>query len=63
MEAVRVRESVALLQKIFDERQSITSANQLWELARRTAEGKRLRIGDRQGLKLAEAFMSDEGRG
>ena len=40
----RGREISALFQKIFERRQGVTSADTLWELARRTPEGKRLKV-------------------
>ena len=40
----RGREISALFQQIFERRQGVTSAGTLWELARRTPEGKRLKV-------------------
>ena len=55
----RGRDISALFSDIFNRRQGITSADTLWELARRTPEGRRLRVT----LALAREWMKDEGRG
>ena len=52
------RDVVALFRRIFDSRPGITSPDQLWEPARRTPEGRRLRV-TREGAK---EWMKDAGR-
>ena len=59
MAEARGREISALFQQIFERRQGITSPDTLWGLARRTPEGRRLRVTK----DLAKEWMADEGRG
>ena len=47
-----------LFQDIYDSRPGMTSADQLWELARRREEGKRLRVTRAD----AKEFLKDSGR-
>ena len=54
----RGREVSDLFQEIFDKKKGITSYETLWEFAKRTPEGKRLRVTK----ELAKDWMQDEGR-